>query len=201
MDVPNSVIEACKKGDPDGFADLIRLSNREVYGLAFRITGNPEDAADVAQDTYIKLLRSIKQFRGDSKFSTWLYRVTSSVAISHMRRKSRRTGLDSPMEVEDWQALPAPGSADPAVASQQNSLRERLDEALNQLPPAYRAVVVMKDVYGFSLAEVGDQLGITEGAAKVRLFRARQRLRDVLHEDKITNDDELPKDRKKNAAK
>ncbi|MGI8425001.1 MAG: RNA polymerase sigma factor [Actinomycetota bacterium] len=197
MDVPSSVIDACKQGDPDGFAELIRLSHREVYGLAFRITGNPEDAADVAQDTYMKLLKSIKQFRGDSKFSTWLYRVTSSVAISHMRKKSRRTGLDRALETEDWKAIPAPSSADPAIRSQQNSLRERLDVALNGLPEAFRAVVVMKDIYGFSLAEVGDQLGITEGAAKVRLFRARQRLRDVLQEE----DESDTKGRKKDAAK
>jgi len=197
LDVPSSVIDACKQGDPDGFAELIRLSNREVYGLAFRITGNPEDAADVAQDTYIKLLKSIKQFRGDSKFSTWLYRVTSSVAISHMRRKSRKTGLDRALEPDDWKAIPAPGSADPVVRSEQNSLRDRLDAAVNDLPAAYRSVVVMKDVYGFSLQEVGDQLGITEGAAKVRLFRARQRLRDVLHED----EEQAPKGGKKNAVK
>jgi len=197
LDIPSSVIDACKQGDPDGFAELIRLSNREVYGLAFRITGNPEDAADVAQDTYIKLLKSIKQFRGDSKFSTWLYRVTSSVAISHMRRKSRKTGLDRALEPDDWEAMPATGSADPVARSEQNSLRDRLDAAVSDLPAAYRSVVVMKDVYGFSLQEVGDQLGITEGAAKVRLFRARQRLRDVLHED----EEQAPKGGNKNAVK
>ncbi len=117
-------------------------------------------------------------------FSTWLYRVASSVAISHMRKRSRRARFDLSMEPEDWNSIPAPGSADPAVASQQASLRERMDEALGRLPAAYRTVVVMKDVYGLSLQEAANQLGITEGAAKVRLFRARRRLRDWLYEER-----------------
>ncbi len=183
MDVSDSVIEGCKRGDPDAFADLVRLSHREVFSLAARITGNPEDAADVAQETYTRLLRSIKQFRGDAKFSTWLYRVTSSVAISHLRKKSRKSGLDLSMEEEAWKAIPAPPSSDPAMAAQQASLRQRLEHALGRLPEASRMVVVMKDVYGFSLQEAADQLGISEGAAKVRLFRARRRLREWLYEE------------------
>lgn len=194
MDVPDSVIEGCKRGDPDAFADLIRLSHREVFSLAVRITGNSEDAADVAQDTYLRLLRTIRQFRGDAKFSTWLYRVTSSVAISHLRKKSRKTGLDLRMDDQDWKTLPAPPSSDPASAAQQSSLRERLEQALGRLPEASRTIVVMKDVYGFSLAEVAEQLGISEGTAKVRLFRARRRLRDWLYEEDEGAAGQAPRD-------
>ena len=82
MDVPTEVIERCQQGDPLAFEELIRLSQRDVYSLALRLTGNPDDAAEVAQETYLRLLRSIKSFRGEAKFSTWLYRVTSSVAIT-----------------------------------------------------------------------------------------------------------------------
>lgn len=180
MDVPESVVEDCKRGDPAAFAELVRVSHREVYSLAYRITGNREDAADVAQETFMRLLRTIKQFRGEAKFSTWLYRVTSSVAISHMRKKSRKAGLDLSMEDEEWRAIPAAESADPAYAAQQSSVRRLLESALGGLPYSSRIVVVMKDVYGFSLQEIGDQLGISEGAVKVRLFRARRRLRDAM---------------------
>ncbi|MEO7802941.1 MAG: sigma-70 family RNA polymerase sigma factor, partial [Actinomycetota bacterium] len=78
MDVPQSVIEACKRAEPGAFEELIACTHKDVYSLALRLVGNPDDAADVTQETYIKLLRTIKQFRGDSKFSTWLYRVTSN---------------------------------------------------------------------------------------------------------------------------
>jgi RNA polymerase sigma-70 factor (ECF subfamily) len=182
MDVPQSVIEDCKKGNPRGFEELIRLTHKDVYSLGLRLTGNPDDAAEVSQETYMKLLRVIKTFRGDAKFSTWLYRVTSNVAISMMRKRSRHR-YEVPLDQESWAELPAPESADPEVAVSRRLLKDRLDNALLNLPHGYRAVVVMKDVYGFPLAEIGKQLGITEGAAKVRLFRARQRLKDVLYED------------------
>lgn len=130
----------------------------------------------------MKVLKSIKTFRGDSKFSTWLYRVTSNAAISSLRRQAPRR-LDVALEPDDWHRIPAPASADPAVSVERRHLRKRLEAAVASLPPGYRTVVVMKDVYDQSLQEIGKQLGITEGAAKVRLFRARQRLREMLYEE------------------
>lgn len=182
MEVPDAVVEACKRGEPLAFEELIRLTHAEVYSLALRLAGNPDDAAEISQETYMKLLRTIKQFRGDSKFSTWLYRVTSSVAISSLRKRSRQR-LDVPLEEEDWRALPAGESSDPALDLERRMLRDKLDRAIQELPAGYRTVVVMKDIYGFSLNEIGKELGISEGAAKVRLFRARQRLKETLYED------------------
>ena len=182
MDVPTEVIEGCQQGRPEAFEELIRLSQREVYSLALRLTGNPDDAAEVAQETYLRLLRSIKSFRGEAKFSTWLYRVTSSVAITSLRKRARRRH-EVPLgdeEWQDWQDWQAPASGDPGAELDRRQLAERLDSALLTLPAGYRAVVVMRDVYGFSLEEVGNQLGISEGAAKVRLHRARQKLKEML---------------------
>ncbi|MCA1840490.1 MAG: RNA polymerase sigma factor [Actinomycetota bacterium] len=182
MDVPNSVIEACKAGDPRAFEELVKLTHKDVYSLAYRLVGNPDDAAEVAQETYMKLLRSIRQYRGDSKFSTWLYRVTSSVAITGLRKRSRQR-LDVALDEGQWDMIPADPSADPAQRFEREALKDRLDGCLRALPVGYRSVVVLKDIYGFSLAEIGKQLGISEGAAKVRLFRARQRLKEMLYED------------------
>lgn len=183
MDVPEDLVEACRRGESQAFEELIKLTHREVYSLAYRMVGNREDAADVAQDTFIKLLRAIKTFRGDSKFSTWLFTVTSSVAISHLRRRARRKG-DVSLDADDFHETAPVAEADDI---ERRDLKARLDEALLALPLGYRAVVVMKDVYGFSLADVGRQLGITEGAAKVRLFRARQRLKDMLYDPETAN--------------
>ena len=179
MDVPTEVIESAKQGRPEAFEELIRLTHRDVYSLALRMTGNPDDAAEVAQETYIRLLRAIRSFRGESKFSTWLYRVTSSVAITSLRKRARRRG-EVPLEQEDWQDWQASPSGDPVAELDRRQLAERLDSALASLPPGYRAVVVMRDVYGLSLEDVGNELGISEGAAKVRLHRARQRLKQLL---------------------
>ena len=182
MDVPDELIERCRSGEPEAFEELIRRTHREVYSLALRLVGNPDDSAEVAQETYMKLLRVIRQFRGDSKFSTWLYKVTSSVAISSLRKRAKQR-LDVPLELEDWDRLGTPALSDPAEMLEQTMLKGRLEAALQALPAGYRTVVVMKDVYGFSLDEIGKQMGISEGAAKVRLFRARQRLKEMLHDD------------------
>lgn len=182
MDVPQSVIEACKRADSVAFEELIALTHKGVYSLALRLVGNPDDAADVTQETYLKLLRTIKQFRGDSKFSTWLYRVTSNVAVTSLRKRSRRE-RETSIDQSDWLQMPAAAVFQPESAAENNQLRERLDRALMSLPTGYRTVVVLKDMYGFSLEEIGKQAGITEGAAKVRLFRARQRLREMLSDD------------------
>lgn len=161
------------------------MTHASVYSLSLRIVGNPEDAAEVSQETYMKLLRVIKQFRGDSKFSTWLYRVTSNVAISFLRKRARRRPEVS-MTSEDWDLLPAPASMDPAVTAEQRSLKERLEGAIASLPEDYRAVVVMKDVYGLGFEEIARELRVNEGTARVRLFRARRRLRDILFDESST---------------
>lgn len=182
MDVPAEVIEACKQGRPEGFEQLIRLTERDVYSLALRLTGNPDDAADVTQDTYIRLLKSIRTFRGEAKFSTWLYRVTSSVAITSLRKRSRRRN-EVPLEGVEWQDWPAGPVGEPGAELDRRLLADRLDSALQTLPDGYRSVVVMRDVYGLGLEEVGEALGITAGAAKVRLFRARQKLKELLFDE------------------
>lgn len=156
----------------------MRLTHKEVFSLALRLAGNEQDAADIAQETYVKLLRAIRQFRGESKFSTWLYKVTSSVALTRLRKRARDANVL--LEREQWHAFPAPASAGPERKAETRLLHERIDEALGELPEGYRAVVVMKDIYGFPLEYIGRELGISEGAAKVRLFRARQRLRQKL---------------------
>ena len=182
MEVPSSVIEACQRGDEAAFEELIKLTHASVYTLSLRIVGNPDDAAEVTQETYLKLLRVIKQFRGESKFSTWLYRVTSNVAISFLRKRARRRPEVS-LAVEDWDALPASAASDPVATSERRSLKERLEAAIESLPEDHRSIVVMKDVYGLSFEQIARELRINEGTARVRLFRARRRLKNLLFDE------------------
>lgn len=173
------LITRAKEGDRAAFGALVRDHQDEVYTLARRLVGDPHLASDVAQEAFIRAWRAIPSFRGEAKFSTWLYRITVNTSWTHKRRASlHRT---APMEEHTY--LPAPiDSRHPEVAGEILELRGRLRVALDRLPDAQREVVVLKDVYGWSHAEIADSLDITVTAAKVRLHRARARLARDLEE-------------------
>jgi RNA polymerase sigma-70 factor (ECF subfamily) len=168
------VAAAARKGDRDAFADLVRATYDATYTLAYRLTGNEEDARDVVQDAYLRAYRGIGSFRGDARVTTWLYRITANCASTHLggRRRHRHEPLDSEVDLVD--TTPAADPVDRAVAA---DLRVTVEQAIAELPPRLRAVVVLRDVYDLSHEAIAAELGITETAAKVRLHRARRALR------------------------
>ena len=173
------LVGLARAGDRLAFAQLLDRHGREVYRLAFRLTHDQELAADVAQETWIRVWRGLSSFRGEAAFSTWLYRIAVNTAATARRRHARhpQAALTEITEPEDH-ANPQPeGRVD------QLELRHRLGQALSQLPPGLRTVVVMKDVYGWSHSEISAALDISVTAAKVRLHRAHQRLQRYLHEE------------------
>lgn len=145
-----------------------------MYTQAYRLVRDRQDAEDVSQDAYLRVFRGLDGFREEARFETWLYRIVANAAMNHLRKRSR-FGEVLP-EIEDVRLDPE-SSARPA---QEVVDRELLDAALGQLPDAARAVVVLKDVYGLSCLEIGRRVGASEGAVKVRLHRARRRLKDAL---------------------
>jgi RNA polymerase sigma-70 factor (ECF subfamily) len=187
MDVPDSVIEACKRGDADAFERLVQLTQKDVYSLAYRMMGNPDDAAEASQDTYLKLLRVIRSFRGDAKFSTWLYRVTSNVCLTTLRKRSRRA-QEVALDSEDWTEV-ASEAEGPQEQAERAWDKQRVERALTQISENYRVVVVMKDIYGFPISHIAKELKVSESAVKVRLFRARRRLKDILTEPSTEKND------------
>jgi RNA polymerase sigma-70 factor (ECF subfamily) len=173
------LIRAAQQGEREAFDELVRQSYVEVFTLAYRLTGNEEDARDVAQDAYLRAWRGIGRFRGEAQFSTWMYRITANVASTHTRRRSRlRTEqLDDhaePVE-ERYESLPGP-------AAESAEALERITDAIETLPAKLRHVVVLKDVYGLSHEDIAAELDISVAAAKVRLHRARRKLKDMLYE-------------------
>ncbi|CAN5151898.1 RNA polymerase sigma factor RpoE [soil metagenome] len=168
------LVEAARHGDHQAFEELVRRTHADTYTLARRLVSDDDDARDVCQGAYLRAFRSIRTFRGDAQFTTWLYRITANCASTHLgrRRRHRHEELDEDAAVAD----PRPDH-DPGVAADATLLRGRLEEAIAQLPPRLRAVVVLRDVYDLNHAEVAQQLGISESAAKVRLHRARHKLR------------------------
>jgi RNA polymerase sigma-70 factor, ECF subfamily len=171
------LVTAARDGDREAFDELVKATYAESYTLALRLTGNEEDARDVVQEAYIRAFRGLQRFRGDAQFSTWMYRITANCANTHLgkRNKHRHEDLDDHEGVADDRP-----AGDPQAQADAAALRDRLGVALEGLPPKLRQVVVLRDIYDLPHEAIAAELGISETAAKVRLHRARKKLRDDL---------------------
>ena len=174
-------MDAARRGDAGAPEQLVQATWQSTYTLAYRLTGNEQDALDVTQEAYLRAFRGLPRFRGEARFSTWLYRVTANCASNLMasKRRSSHDRLDPEGEgfaaMADWRP-----EHDPEAAASACDERALLAEALMRLPWRLREVVVLRDVYDLPHRSIAAQVGISEAAAKVRLQRARKRLRDDL---------------------
>lgn len=170
-------MRAAAAGDERAFSALVEATYRDVFTLARRLTGDDEDARDVTQEVYLRVYRAVGSFRGEAQVSTWMYRITANCAATYLGRRSRHRHEELPPgDVADPSV-----ETDPAMRIDAHDTRAQLIEALDGLPPKLRAVVVLRDVYELPHEVIGEELGISATAAKVRLHRARKRLRSVLH--------------------
>jgi RNA polymerase sigma-70 factor, ECF subfamily len=171
------LVAAAKAGDLGAFEQLIKRTYTDVYTLAYRLTGNEEDARDVAQEACLRAWRGVKKFRGDSRFSTWMYRITANCASTLLARRSK--GSHEELSADDAVADLRP-EVDPEAMAEAGYVRDRMTAALAELPPRLRAVVVLRDIYDLPHEAIAAELGISQEAAKVRLHRARRKLRERL---------------------
>jgi RNA polymerase sigma-70 factor, ECF subfamily len=171
------LVIAARDGDRAAFDELVRMTYGDMYTLAYRLTGNEEDARDVIQDAYLRAYRGLHRFRGDARFTTWMYRITANCASSHLTRRSsfRHEELDVDTPLVDIRP-----EHDPELRAAAGFERDRVSAALRDLPPRLRAVIVLRDIYDLPHEAIAAELGISESAAKVRLHRARRRLRERL---------------------
>ncbi len=174
----DELVERAKAGDHLAFEQLVRLTYTDTYTLAYRLVGDEEDARDVVQETYLRAHKGLKRFRGDAQFSTWLHRITANCANTYLGRRGRHSHDVLP---DDPVIADLNPQRDPEQRVGLGDLRDQLSAALLELPPKLRAVVVLRDIYDLPHETIADQLGITESAAKVRLHRARKRLRERLY--------------------
>lgn len=176
-DAVAELVAKAKSGERAAFDDLVRETYADTYALAFRLTGNEDDACDVLQDAYLRAYRSLKRFRGDAAFSTWMYRITANCATTHMvrRGRARHEELDRDAPVADGRI-----EGDPEAMAGVTLELNRVAIALQDLPPRLRSVVVLRDIYDLPHEAIATELGISEAAAKVRLHRARKKLRERL---------------------
>jgi RNA polymerase sigma-70 factor (ECF subfamily) len=165
-------------GDLAAFEELYRRHFRRVYSLCLRMTANPEEAEDLAQETFIQLFKKIGSFRGDSAFTTWLHRMTVNQVLMHFRRRKSRPEYTTPEGETPVQIVQG--------TENQNKMpvvdRIVLEDAITKLPPGYRTVFVLHDVEGHEHNEIAEMLGISEGTSKSQLHKARLKLRSLIRQ-------------------
>lgn len=180
------IIKAVCAGNTDAFEALVLEHQARVYRLALHLLGNEADAADAAQDAFLKAYISLKDFRGDSRFSTWLCRLTNNVCLDMLRRRRRQESVPLTREDGDGEdaelALP-----DPAPLPEEELLRRERQRAvraaLSALPEEHRRILSLRELGGLSYEEIGAELRLEPGTVKSRLSRARKRLYALLQED------------------
>ena len=181
-----ALVDAARQGDRAALDDLVRVTYGGTYTLAYRLTGNEDDARDVVQDAYLRAYRGLRRFRGDAQFTTWLYRITANCSANLLAKRARhRTEQLS----EDEPVIDLRIEVDPERRLAGSDDRARISAALEELPWRLRQVIVLRDIYDLPHGSIAKELGISEAAAKVRLHRARRRLREILAADGLADRD------------
>lgn len=179
------LIEASQKGDIESFEKLISNYQKKVFNIAFRMMQNYDDAYDVSQEVFIRVFKAIKKFRGQSSFSTWLYRVTTNACLDELRRKKNSKNvisLDQEIQLEDGEVFfqIEDNRLTPELAAEENELVNVVREAITKLPDDYREVIILRDIQGFSYKEIAHIKECPQGTIKSRINRARKALKDIL---------------------
>lgn len=181
---PQLDLEALRRKDKQAFAMLVDQNSDPIYRLALKMTGNPQDAEDVLQETFIKAYNHIHSFEGRSKVSTWLFRIATNEALMLLRkRKDGLVDIDEGVETDDGEVMPVQ-IVDWCCLPEKELLsaesRDHLREAAMKLSDSTRAAFLLRDVEGLSTKDAAEALDISESALKVRLMRARMELREEL---------------------
>lgn len=176
------LVERAKRGDVEAFEQLISQHQKTVYNIAYRLTGNHEDASDVAQEAFIRAYSSLAEFRGDSSFATWLYRIVNNACLDELRKRKRQrvTYIDESVTMDDGEmSRQLADTADgPEQALERVEIQRAVQDSIKSLDDEYRVVLVMRDIQGYSYNEIADALGINLGTVKSRLNRARHALKE-----------------------
>lgn len=178
------LVERCQRGDLDAYRILVNRYRQRVYGLAYSMLRNEQDATDLSQETFVKAWQAIRGFKKNATFYTWLYRITTNLCIDFVRKRDRRPTVpfeegidpDANADVE----IPPSNQSVPTDDLQRKELREQIDAALGELSPEHRAVVRLREYEGLEYAEIAKALGCSIGTVMSRLHYARKNLQKLL---------------------
>lgn len=182
MNDEQRLIDRAQKGDTDAFRRLVERSRITTYRLAYDLTGNRHDAEDLSQEVYIRAFRGLGGFRGESKWSSWLHRITVNTYLDHRRSKKDTVEYDDETENPDGMVHPSPNPAPagPDARAEAGIIQEHIDRALTSLTPQERSVFVLRHYQDMPLKEIAAAMDIAEGSVKTYLFRAVRRLQKHL---------------------
>ena len=174
----NEIIRSVLRGNVNDFEKLVTAYEKNVYNIALRMVGDPDDAADMTQETFIKAYRALSSFRGDSKFSSWLYRIASNVCLDFLRSRSRHPQVSlSTVDEDDRATFELPDMRqNPEEQLMKKLGMEAVRRGLDSLPEEQRQILLLREIQGFSYEEIAGALNLESGTVKSRIFRARKRL-------------------------
>lgn len=181
-----AVIRKVLNGDTNAYETLVRAYEKNVYNLALRMIGNSEDAYDMSQEAFIKAYNSLTAFRGDSKFSVWLYRIVSNVCLDYLRSRSRKPTSSLSTENDDGEEIEldiADEEQTPEKLLERGLTRDAVRRGLMSLPDDHRQILLLREIDGLSYDEISEALGLEVGTVKSRIFRARKKLCAFLIKD------------------
>ena len=175
------LVAAARGGDEGAFEALVRLYEKRVFALAVRMCGSREDAAEASQEAFLAAWQGLAFFRGESSFSTWLYRLTSNACVDLLRREGRHRAAAGPSLDDEEAGLDVPDQTlSPQDEAERRELREAIDRGLEALTPEHRQVLVLREMHQLSYDEIADVLSLDVGTVKSRISRARKQLRNFL---------------------
>lgn len=176
-------IDAARDGDPLAFEQLIHLYEKRVFALTRRMCKNPADAEEAAQETFLAAWQGLKFFRGESSFSTWLYRLASNACVDLLRKEGRHQAAAGPSLNDEEVLLEIQDEApSPHALAEQAELKEQIEAGLASLPEEYREVLILREIHQQSYDEISEILSLDLGTVKSRINRGRKRLRKFLLE-------------------
>jgi RNA polymerase sigma-70 factor (ECF subfamily) len=180
------LVKRCQAGQSDAFDELVTRYRTRIFGMIYNMVHNEQDAWDLAQDSFVKAWKSIQRFRGQSSFYTWMYRIVMNVTIDWLRKKQIKGGgaeFDDSIQLKEIdpasKTVPKPDAL-PYEAMQRGEIRAQIDEAIKQLTPEHRAVILMKEIEDMQYHEIAETLGCSIGTVMSRLFYARKKLQTLL---------------------
>ena len=182
------LVKQCQAGNPEAFDQLVGRYRNRVFGMIYNMVHNEQDAWDLAQDSFLKAWKSIAGFRGQSSFYTWIYRIVTNVTIDWLRKKQvKGSGAEFDDTIQLKEIDPASRTAPKAGAlphqrMERREIRARIDEAIAQLSPEHRAVILMKETEDMQYHEIAEALGCSIGTVMSRLFYARKKLQNLLRD-------------------
>ena len=181
-----SIIDKVRSGDVNAFEAVVRAYEKNVYNIALRMGLGREDALDASQESFLKAYHALPNFRGDSKFSVWLYRIVSNTCLDFLRERKRRAEVSLQIEDDEGEqeTMQIPDeSLSPERLFERKLTREAVRRGLESLPEDQRRILLLREIQGLSYEEIAEVLDLESGTVKSRIFRARRKLCEFLTED------------------